>query len=112
MGNMGVPFIPNLGKMGKVGKPFTLANFQLGEPTMSGQKNILCDGIFIYCDDDGGGLLWELPEDEAVRLFRCWLRDQREGQQRRQRQIQHEQEHKEAVATARASFKVFSGSKA
>lgn len=42
---------------------------------MSHPKNICCDGIFIYCDDSGGGPLWELPREEAVQLFRRWLND-------------------------------------
>ena len=42
---------------------------------MSGPKKIICDGIFIYCDDDGGGALWELPRAEAITLFRRWLNE-------------------------------------
>ena len=79
---------------------------------MSGQKNICCDGIFIYCDDSGGDPLWELPREEAIRLFRRWLNDSKREHLEYTRLARKERNMAAAVARARASFKVFSGSKA
>ena len=76
---------------------------------MSGPKNICCDGIFIYCDDSGGGPLWELPREEAIRLFRRWLNDSKREHLEYTRLARKERDMAAAVAKARAGFKVITG---
>lgn len=76
---------------------------------MSHPKNICCDGIFIYCDDSGGGPLWELPREEAIRLFRRWLNDSKREHFEYKRLARKERDMAAAVAKARAGFKVITG---